>query len=771
MELKNRQLSRVGPQVIFGMDAEGRCTLSVGPGLAVLGLAHQELVGQNLFEVYPAETSHEAFRRVLAGEAFTVERVFQGRVLSTMWQPVLDTDGSVSGAVGVTTDITEQQQAVAEAAVARERANIMAALSNALALEVLDVETVLDRAVRSATELLADFGVIWLRSEGHRLRARAVWHADAELRGAVMSMMAGSDNLHGWLDLAAAEELTGPRRFDWAEIESLGMTTETAFGALVARFGPQNGLRLPLRSRGRLIGLIDLSRPLDRGSFTDDELVLAADLAERSALALENAQLLQEQRESREELVKFKALVDASRDLIAIADNDGRAAYLNPQLGRLPIGVTLEELWLDRVEQGAESMAEIRAALDRGERWSAEVSARYRGEMRVMSAEVFPLHHPDGETTLGSAWVGRDITALRSSEEALRAANANLMQFRALVDASPDFIAIAGLDGHVQYVNPSGRRLIDLDPDIDVSTTTIVDYLTTEGIERSLSIEQPAVVANGHWEGESTLRHRSGRAIPVAIASFLMRDLDSGEPFALATVQRDISERLANEAALRELGSQREALLERLVEAQEAERAQIAADVHDDSVQALAAVDLRLGLLGRRLKERAPDLLDSFRPLQANVMGATERLRSLLFDLETPDVADGLSDALLRAATQIFSGTKTRVAVRGEGEGDVPDPTKVVAYRIAREAMVNAYKHANATLITVTVVSVADGVEVTVADDGVGLANPTTSSPPGHYGISSMHDRAAVIGGHCEIRSSSGGGTVVRLWLPVVDSS
>ena len=126
--------------------------------------------------------------------------------------------------------------------------------------------------------------------------------------------------------------------------------------------------------------------------------------------------------------------------------------------------------------------------------------------------------------------------------------------------------------------------------------------------------------------------------MPVAIASFLMHDPDTGAPFGLATVQRDMTERVAAERSVRRLSEHRQALLERLVEAQETERAKIAGDVHDDPVQALAVVDLRLGLLRRRIAEQAPELLDAVGAVQETVVAATERLRALLFDLEAPDL-------------------------------------------------------------------------------------------------------------------------------------
>jgi PAS domain S-box-containing protein len=341
-----------------------------------------------------------------------------------------------------------------------------------------------------------------------------------------------------------------------------------------------------------------------------------------------------------------------------------------------------------------------------------------------------------------------------------------LERFRALVDASSDFIAIAGTDGSVLYVNPAGRRIVGLEPDADVSTTTIADYLTEEGLQASLEIEQPAVMTQGHWEGESTLRDlRGGPPTPVAIASFVMLHPRTGEPWLLATVQRDISETLEAERSLQELADQRQALLERLVQAEEEERARIAADVHDDSVQALAAVELRMLLLRREVERCAPELLPTLEGVRESVSHATDRLRHLLFDLESPARRTDLANALADAAAYVFEDA-VRWSVEGDTEVDVPEGIRVTAYRIAREAMVNVRKHADADRVRIGLERTPRGVEVTVSDDGVGIDPVGLRHRPGHLGIAGMRERAAIAGGGLEIESRDEGGTTVRLWLP-----
>jgi PAS domain S-box-containing protein len=363
-----------------------------------------------------------------------------------------------------------------------------------------------------------------------------------------------------------------------------------------------------------------------------------------------------------------------------------------------------------------------------------------------------------GATSLGTE---RNI-----AEQEMLLKNDELLRFQSLVEASSDFIAIAAVDGSVVYLNPAGRELVGLDPDIDATETTIADYLTEEGIRASLEIEQPAVVAEGHWEGESTLRnYRDGPPIPVAISSFVMLHPETREPIALATVQRDITDRIAAETARQHLHQQRQELLDRLVQAQEDERARIAADVHDDSVQALAAVELRLGLLRRRLSTRAPDLLQGIDEMSDTVGSATERLRHLLFDLDSPALHDDLAGALDQAASYVFED-ELSWRVIGDRTVDLPQGLRVTAYRIAKEAMVNAHKHASAQHVTVQIGRREGGVEVRVTDDGRGIRSDDLRAQPGHLGITSMRDRADVAGGSLHLESPPEGGTMVSLWLP-----
>jgi PAS domain S-box-containing protein len=762
--------SRAGPQVMFGMDRHGVCTMSVGPGLAALGYADGQLVGTSLLELYRDDPAILAsVHRALAGESFTATRELDGRILWVYYQALVDPDGLFTGSLAVTTDVTDQLADAQRAAAAEVRADTLARLAGTLGREVVVPQDVLDVGVRIATSALAEAGVAWLLTDAGRVERLTAWHADDDVRRGLQRGLGRVPTGSGWTDPGRIGELTEPVRFDRRETR-ISEHEPAEVSRVVDGLGLVHGLRMPLRSRGRTIGAVDFVRSREGGAFSDDDVAFATEIGGRFALAYDNALLLQEQREGLRTLAKFESLADASDDLIVIADNRGCATYVNPRVRAAGLELHEDDIWASvAAYSDADRAREMRAAVLAGERWRGDVSLDTGDPDRELClyVDAFPLAVPGSGEPMGVAWIAQDVTQLRAAERRLRSANAELGLFQALVEASVDFIAIARLDGKVSYLNPAGRTMVGLAPDADVTDTTIADYLTPDGLERSLAVEQPAVRDRGSWEGESTLQPRDGRPpIPVAIASFLIHDLVTGEPIGLATVQRDVTERVAAAARVHRLAEHRQALLMRLVEAQEAERTQIAADVHDDPVQAIAAVDLRLGLLRRRVEEQAPQLIGFLDPVQQSVARANERLRELLFDLEAPDVERGLGPALRRAADEIFHHDDVEVGIVADDEPPVDTSVRTVAYRITLEALINVRKHARARRVLVRVGGRNGGLSVDVADDGIGLGAHAPRSAPGHHGVTGMRDRASVAGGEVRFSDRPEGGTLVSVWLP-----
>jgi len=216
---------------------------------------------------------------------------------------------------------------------------------------------------------------------------------------------------------------------------------------------------------------------------------------------------------------------------------------------------------------------------------------------------------------------------------------------------------------------------------------------------------------------------------------------------------------------LRAIDTARRALLSRLVRAQEEERQRIAGDVHDDSVQVMTAVAMRLNLVRRALTD--PDELAAMEKLELSVQEAIGRLRHLLFELR-PDSLD--RDGLAAAITEYGQLRLTDVIFRVDQSlvGEPPHEARTILYRVAQEALNNAKKHADARTVNVALANRDGGIEIRVEDDGVGFDAARAGEPtPGHLGILSMSERAEMAGGTLEIQSAPGIGTTLRCWLPI----
>jgi len=231
-------------------------------------------------------------------------------------------------------------------------------------------------------------------------------------------------------------------------------------------------------------------------------------------------------------------------------------------------------------------------------------------------------------------------------------------------------------------------------------------------------------------------------------------------PDGVTLVFRDVTH-------VRGLTARYQTLLVRLLEAENRERARIAADVHEDSVQALGAVTVHLQLLRRHLVTPSPKVEELLDTLSQLVAGATDRLRALLFSLEPIDPSIPISQSIRTFAAQVFDGSPTHWSVDDIDVGDeLPPIERSQALRIAREALSNACTHAQATEVIATLRGSEDGLEIAISDNGVAVDPQTFISAPGHRGLATMRDRAAILGGTCTMEPASPHGCTVRVYVP-----
>jgi signal transduction histidine kinase len=205
----------------------------------------------------------------------------------------------------------------------------------------------------------------------------------------------------------------------------------------------------------------------------------------------------------------------------------------------------------------------------------------------------------------------------------------------------------------------------------------------------------------------------------------------------------------------------RERLMQRAVDASEAERRRIARDLHDGVVQELAGTAFALSGTARE-PSLSPELRNELMGTSEALRRSLRQLRSLLVEIHPPGLnAAGLGAALEDLTAPASSaGITTSVTVRGVD--GAPDHVVTLVWRVAQEAIRNAVRHANASELTVQVLGDERQVRLTVRDDGVGF-DPAAPVPDQSYGLRGLQSLVEDGGGRVEVESDPGAGTTVRM--------
>ena len=232
----------------------------------------------------------------------------------------------------------------------------------------------------------------------------------------------------------------------------------------------------------------------------------------------------------------------------------------------------------------------------------------------------------------------------------------------------------------------------------------------------------------------------------------------AGEPADVTRLREAFNHMLSR------LESERIGAAAAVLRAQEAERARVARDLHDEVNQALAAVSIRLAATA---EGAPPEFAEELAETQRLANQAMQELLGLARDLRPAALDDhGLLPAL-RTQARLF-GERFNIPTGFAADGTKPllgEFEQLVVYRVVQEALSNIARHARASRVKVTVMG-CRGTEivVTVTDDGAGF-HPNRLRD-GRSGLAGMRERALLAGGRLELRSTPGEGTVVELTLP-----
>jgi signal transduction histidine kinase len=199
------------------------------------------------------------------------------------------------------------------------------------------------------------------------------------------------------------------------------------------------------------------------------------------------------------------------------------------------------------------------------------------------------------------------------------------------------------------------------------------------------------------------------------------------------------------------------------------ERNRIAREVHDTLAQGYVGISVQLEVLAELLRQRnveaAARQLDTTR---GHVREGLADARQSIWALRSQDSGEKTLPVKVRRETEKAGGNGLDAVFNVHGAyRPLPPGTEREFLRVAQEAIHNVKRHAGATHLFVQMEYGQAEVALEVRDDGCGFAaGEERESPPGHYGLTGMRERAAAIGGTLDVTSEAGVGTMVRLRAP-----
>jgi signal transduction histidine kinase len=283
------------------------------------------------------------------------------------------------------------------------------------------------------------------------------------------------------------------------------------------------------------------------------------------------------------------------------------------------------------------------------------------------------------------------------------------------------------------------------------------------------------------WLHELGLEARAALVEPLSMEGHgggLVIALRAGSSFrgadrqALAAFAASVAQRLAAERSVE---------IERLrfgMEARERERTRWAREIHDETVQGLGA--LRLKLADARDREDPTAINEAVDVVLEGLGIEIDGLRHLITELRPAALDDlGLVPALeaLARRAHAIEGLEVQTEIAFDPTRERLDAElESTIYRVVQEALTNVSRHAEASRAVVSIALGGDGstVRVAVTDDGRGLPaggaglGPRGDGLEGGFGMSGMRERAELVGGELELGPAPGGqGTTVRLTIPL----
>ena len=199
------------------------------------------------------------------------------------------------------------------------------------------------------------------------------------------------------------------------------------------------------------------------------------------------------------------------------------------------------------------------------------------------------------------------------------------------------------------------------------------------------------------------------------------------------------------------------------------ERKRIAQELHDEAGQALTGINFILETVEKELSSGTAGVKDHILDIKKQINRTYHEMRRISYRLHPAILSDlGLEPALDAYLSDISKHSELTVDFKMIGfEDRVTPEIESILYRISQEALTNTVKHANAGTFKLSIIKSYPQIIFVAEDDGIGFDAGDFNGHQQALGLLSMRERAAMLGGTFNLRTSSGKGTRIRIEIPL----
>lgn len=465
-------------------------------------------------------------------------------------------------------------------------------------------------------------------------------------------------------------------------------------------------------------------------------------------------------------------IFENSIDMICTASYDGYFKTLNPAWENI-LGWSNDELRskpffefihpddVDDTLKAAQEIAKGKTALRFKNRYATK-----SGEYKWLSWNTIPI--PEENIMFG---IARDVTLNKKAEE-------ELQQSKALLEKT-----INSLNEVVLVINPKNRtvvlansainKIFGYKPSEVIGKTTEILHLNHEKYKEFADTGEPILEKQGKFHTEFKMKHKNGSVIETENIVTSIKDENDWES-GVVSVIRDITDRKNNEKRLREYQHSLQNLTTELSLAEEKQRKEIAANIHDHLSQLLVISKMKITDL--KNDEKSKERQSKLSTIINHISEALENSRRITYDLSPPILYEmGLVETMYWLAEKIEAENNINLHFKTNTDNlKLPEAKLIFLFRSIQELLYNAIKHAQAKNIISEFKLENNLLKIIVKDDGKGFAPSEiekSKSVTKSFGLFAVKERIQNLGGKFSIQSDLGKGSEAKIEVPIINKT